>query len=154
MDIIFTGNEQDPLYKALYVQIRRFILNGTIKAGMKLPSIRSLCEQLNVSKTTIETTYQMLLEEGIVVSKPRSGLFVAFSDQILPLIPHIEVVTTSKGEIENEHNFTHSIDNDTLIDFSLLTVDKHSFPARTWKSVWNEALNQHLCSIHQYGDSK
>ncbi|MFM1654678.1 GntR family transcriptional regulator [Brevibacillus sp. B_LB10_24] len=52
------------------------IRSGTIPNGIRLPSVRSLQQHLNISKTTIETAYHMLLSEGYVISKPRSGLFV------------------------------------------------------------------------------
>jgi DNA-binding transcriptional regulator YhcF (GntR family) len=64
IDLVLAFHERDPLYSQLYLHIRQLIQSGSLPAGAKLPSIRSLRQQLKISKTTIETAYHMLLEEG------------------------------------------------------------------------------------------
>ena len=49
-----------PLYEALYRCIRADILSGKLAAGQKLPSKRTLCTNLKVSKITVETAYNPL----------------------------------------------------------------------------------------------
>ena len=44
-----------PLYEYLYRCIRTDILNGSLAAGKKLPSKRSLAEHLQVSVITVES---------------------------------------------------------------------------------------------------
>ena len=75
-DILLPEQSEFPLYQQLYLQIREGIRNGDIPDGQRLPSVRALQLQLNISKTPIETAYQMLTSEGYVISKPRSGLYV------------------------------------------------------------------------------
>ena len=58
-----------PIYKELYQKIRKDILNGTIKAGEKLPSKRSLAQNLGVSTITIENAYDQLISEGNLYSE-------------------------------------------------------------------------------------
>ena len=65
-----------PLYEALYTNIRRDIQEGTIAAGDRLPSKRSLARHLEVSVTTVEGAYRRLLEEGYIRSRPSSGYYV------------------------------------------------------------------------------
>ena len=43
-----------PLYEALYRYIREDILSGALPADRKLPSKRTLCANLKVSKITVE----------------------------------------------------------------------------------------------------
>jgi GntR family transcriptional regulator / MocR family aminotransferase len=74
-DIILSDQLHQSLYMQIYMQIRNYIRNGVIMNGTRLPSIRALQVHLNISKTPIETAYQMLLAEGYVVSRPRSGLY-------------------------------------------------------------------------------
>ncbi|MCD7729627.1 MAG: PLP-dependent aminotransferase family protein [Clostridia bacterium] len=64
-------------YYSLYSHIREDILNGRIKAGEKLPSKRSLAQNLGVSVITVQTAYDQLLAEGYIFSRERSGYFVA-----------------------------------------------------------------------------
>lgn len=63
-------------YLSLYRHIRNDILSGKLKAGEKLPSKRTLAENLSVSVITVQTAYEQLLAEGYIRSEPRSGYFV------------------------------------------------------------------------------
>ena len=67
--------------ESLQSQIRRnmvdSILVGSFLPNSKLPSSRKLAEQLNVSRNTVVLVYQTLLDEGYIVSKERSGIFVS-----------------------------------------------------------------------------
>ena len=67
---------REPLYYALYRAVREDIAAGALAAGEKLPSKRALAERLGVSVVTVQTAYQMLVDEGYAVSRERSGYFV------------------------------------------------------------------------------
>ncbi|MGI6755333.1 MAG: aminotransferase class I/II-fold pyridoxal phosphate-dependent enzyme [Atopobiaceae bacterium] len=68
---------ENTLYEYLYSCIKRDITHQVLKAGERLPSKRSLAEHLSVSVITVEGAYAQLVAEGYVVSKPRSGYYVA-----------------------------------------------------------------------------
>ena len=63
----------------LYKCIRQDIETGMIKKGEKLPSKRSLSNHLSISVITIENAYSMLLDEGYIESRPKSGYYVSSS---------------------------------------------------------------------------
>ena len=65
-----------PLYEALYRCIRDDILSGKLASGEKLPSKRTLCANLKVSKITVESAYNELLSEGYIRSVEKVGYFV------------------------------------------------------------------------------
>ncbi|MFC5080366.1 HTH-type transcriptional regulatory protein GabR [Vibrio thalassae] len=69
----------------LFSQIRVRILNGRWISGAKLPSTRTMAHQLKVSRNTVIQTYEQLVAEGYLVSKPHSGFFVSLTlpDQYL-----------------------------------------------------------------------
>lgn len=50
---------------------------GLLRPGSRLPSSRQLAEQVGVSRNTVTLAYDALLAEGHLVSRPRSGIFVA-----------------------------------------------------------------------------
>lgn len=52
------------------------ILNGSFPPGMKLPSSRKLAQQLEVARNTVVAAYQQLIDDGYLVSRQRSGIFV------------------------------------------------------------------------------
>lgn len=65
-----------PLYEALYRAIREDILSGKLQPGEKLPSKRTLAENLELGKSTVEAAYSQLLDEGYIVSREKVGYFV------------------------------------------------------------------------------
>ena len=60
-----------PMYEQLYTAIAGAIRGGALLHGEKLPSKRALCDQLGVSRATVETAYELLTAEGYVESRPR-----------------------------------------------------------------------------------
>lgn len=61
----------------LYQSIKSDITTGAIKAGERLPSLRSLSQSLGISITTVQLAYNQLLVEGYTVSRPQSGYYVS-----------------------------------------------------------------------------
>jgi GntR family transcriptional regulator/MocR family aminotransferase len=72
----FRPNPNAPLYQALYAHLRAAILSGELKGGMKLPSTRTLADELNISRNTALNAYRQLLAEGYLDSTEGSGTFV------------------------------------------------------------------------------
>ena len=65
-----------PLYEQIYSYIKEDIQNGRMKSSEKLPSTRSLCKYLEVSRSTVELAYEQLLSEGYVKAVPYKGYYV------------------------------------------------------------------------------
>jgi GntR family transcriptional regulator / MocR family aminotransferase len=70
-----------PLYQQLYAHLRASILSGKLKGGTKLPSSRTLADELGLSRNTVRTTYAQLMAEGYLESLTGGGTFVA---RVLP----------------------------------------------------------------------
>ena len=66
-----------PMYEQLYAAVAEAVRSGALRHGEKLPSKRVLCAQLGVSRSTVETAYELLRAEGYVTARSRSGFFVA-----------------------------------------------------------------------------
>ena len=62
-----------PLYRQIYHHIVEEIASGGLAAGEKLPSKRRLAADLRVSVSTVETAYQMLVAEGYIAARAKSG---------------------------------------------------------------------------------
>jgi len=67
----------EPLFRQIYLALRRAILAGTFRPGEPLPSTRDLSQQLGVSRTVVLLAYDQLLAEGFVVARVGSGTYVA-----------------------------------------------------------------------------
>ncbi len=64
-------------YYALYKSLKEKILSGEYKAYEKLPSKRIMADMASVSVITVQSAYDLLSDEGYIVSRERSGYFVA-----------------------------------------------------------------------------
>ena len=71
------------LYEQLYRYIKRDILSGTLSAGEKLPSKRTLAEHLQVSVITVKNAYEQLVAEGYISGVEKRGYFVCDIDRPL-----------------------------------------------------------------------
>jgi len=78
MKYFIDKNSKENAYMQLYKQLRRDIISGEIAHGAKLPSKRLLAGELGISLVTVEHAYALLLDEGYVQSRERSGYFAAF----------------------------------------------------------------------------
>jgi GntR family transcriptional regulator/MocR family aminotransferase len=66
-----------PLQARLRLAVVRAILDGRLGAAAALPSSRELALLLGLSRNTVTSAYQQLMDEGFLEARPRSGVFVA-----------------------------------------------------------------------------
>lgn len=76
MDIIITNNLETPIYEQIKEQIKAMILNGDLKEGDGLPSMRLLAKELRISIITTKRAYEELEREGYIESYTGKGSFV------------------------------------------------------------------------------
>jgi len=68
-----------PVYLQLMQQIRHGVETGALRAGERLPTIRSLAEELVVNPNTVVRAYRELQHEGIVELRQGSGAYIGQS---------------------------------------------------------------------------
>jgi GntR family transcriptional regulator len=66
-----------PIYIQVKNQIMDDIKNGTLRIGEKMPTERELSQKLNTSRNTISSAYNLLEQEGVLISYQGRGTFVA-----------------------------------------------------------------------------
>jgi GntR family transcriptional regulator len=66
-----------PLYQQLAQQIREAIARGELQPGAGLPSVRQLSADLVVNPNTVARAYTELEREGLLISRPGRGIYVA-----------------------------------------------------------------------------
>ena len=76
MDIIITNNSDYPIYAQIKDQIKTMILNGELKEGDALPSMRLLAKELRISIITTKRAYEELERDGYIESYTGRGSFV------------------------------------------------------------------------------
>ena len=66
-----------PVYLRLRDTIAAMILDGKVRDGDPLPSVRSLAADFGANPLTVAKAYQTFQDEGLVVVKRGVGMFVA-----------------------------------------------------------------------------
>jgi GntR family transcriptional regulator len=69
-------NGDVPIYIQLYQQVIKRILDGNIKEGEALPSVRKIAAEYQLNPVTISKAYQMLQDAQYVEKQRGKGLFV------------------------------------------------------------------------------
>lgn len=77
MDIIISNSSSKPIYEQIASQIKNLILNGTLKEGELLPSMRLLAKELRISVITTKRAYEELELAGFIETVTGKGSFVA-----------------------------------------------------------------------------
>jgi GntR family transcriptional regulator/MocR family aminotransferase len=128
---VLKRDDQEPLFLQLYSQIKNEIVNGNLKRNDKLPSKRQLANSLQCSQNTIQAAYNQLVDEGYLVSRPKSGFYVAEIDGILNIQGAAPVSTEAKIQ-----------KSDVIFDFSYQGVDLSHFPFATWRRITKNVINE------------
>lgn len=80
-----------PPFKQVASALRAAILTRSLKPGEKLPSGPELAKRYGVARMTAQQAIRLLREEGLVVSRQGSGVFVRErTERPVGLRPHIE----------------------------------------------------------------
>lgn len=66
-----------PVSEQIAEQLRFAIATGRLAAGDRLPSVRGLARDLLVNPNTVAKVYRDLERDGVVRTRPGSGVFVA-----------------------------------------------------------------------------
>ena len=69
-------NDNQPIYRQLRDRVVAMILEGALKEGDPLPSVRSVAADYRVNPLTVLKAYQGLVDEGLVESRRGLGMFV------------------------------------------------------------------------------
>lgn len=79
MILTFDFSSDVPLYQQLRNQIVIGIAEGKLIPGEKLPTIRALADESGINMMTVSKAYQILKQEGYIVTDRRKGAVVAGS---------------------------------------------------------------------------
>jgi GntR family transcriptional regulator len=69
-------NNSQPIYRQLRDRVVAMILDGVLKEGDPLPSVRNVATEYRVNPLTVLKGYQQLVEEGLVETKRGRGMFI------------------------------------------------------------------------------
>jgi GntR family transcriptional regulator/MocR family aminotransferase len=103
-------DHQRGLQEQLRESLVSAILGGGFPPDEPLPSCRKLSQQLSISRNTVALVYESLLDNGYLVSRPRSGYYlhadycgVEFDERLPGFAP---VIANDVGEAERAPDWT------------------------------------------------
>ena len=136
-----------PMYDQLYAAVAAAIREGALRHGEKLPSKRELCARLGVSRATVETAYELLLAEGYVESRPRSGYYV--EDYLISgqgTVPNCSAGNLPANQVRYSDRFRQrdlrGVEDAAPYGSLLSTsaVDVSAFPYASWAKLYKEVV--------------
>src|SRR6266404_2438797 len=69
-------NDSQPIYRQLRDRVVAMILDGVLKEGDPLPSVRTVAAESRVNPLTVLKGYQQLVDEGLVETRRGLGMFI------------------------------------------------------------------------------
>src|SRR5471032_333041 len=69
--------QKAPLYRQIYQRVKTAIMEGQLKTGSRVPSVRALASDLGVARATVENAYGLLIAEGFLQSHGQAGTVVS-----------------------------------------------------------------------------
>jgi DNA-binding transcriptional MocR family regulator len=120
------------LYERVADHIVKLIDGGTLHAGERLPSIRKLSAQMEVSISTVLQAYMILEDKDWIEAKPQSGYYVR-SARSLPPEPKASTpsqVVTRVGVSELVAQVFQSAHDPEMIQLALSTPSPDHLPVK------------------------
>ena len=114
-----------PRYQDIARQLKTAIEQGELKPGARLPSSRTWSQELDVSRSTVESAYAELVAQGWLIRRGQAGTFV--SEQIRLQKSAVDVVAFA-GESQQPQPF----------QMGLPALDL--FPRELWARVMERRL--------------
>lgn len=111
-DLLFWGSLFSGLDRSgafLQLQIRQMVVtaieDGRLPLGVRMPSSRDLASLLKVSRNTIVIAYEQLVDQNFLISRERSGYFVAGLPKQIGASPAKAAATTGSDEVRWSERF-------------------------------------------------
>ena len=142
-----------PLARQLYDGLRRHIMNGRLPVGTRLPSSRTLAEQLGVGRNTVLATYDQLVAEGYLRAESAAGTWVAYAQPKVADVkaPAIRAPRLSKRGALLADEAQPSRRPKTF-NFQPGFPETGTFPYATWSRLLAQSARQHGSDWFGYSD--
>jgi GntR family transcriptional regulator / MocR family aminotransferase len=124
----------ETLRSALERELRAAILDGSLRAGARLPSSRVLARTIGVSRGVTSDAYGQLEAQGFLSIAPRAS----------PIVASVERGLSTPGSRTDEPQ--------PRFDFIPTTPDVNLFPRRLFASALAEAARTATAAALDYGD--
>jgi GntR family transcriptional regulator/MocR family aminotransferase len=119
-----------PYFRQIYERFRDAIGRGLLRPGERLPSARSLAQQLATARGTVDLAYGLLSAEGYLVSQGAAGTFVS-----LELEGHLAHRPTKRRGERTPHSESNSANAPAVRPFQMGLPALDAFPRKLWSRL-------------------
>lgn len=102
MRIIISNSSDEPIYEQITKQIKGLIIKGNLTEGEKLPSIRGLAKDLQISVITSKRAYDELEKEGFIDIVPGKGSYISSQNKEIMKEQKLKIIEEKLQEIVDE----------------------------------------------------
>jgi GntR family transcriptional regulator/MocR family aminotransferase len=142
---------------AIHAQLRAAVLDGRLKAGVRVPASRALAKALGVARITVIAAYDMLVAEGYFVARHGAGTFVADAAATRAPArthpsraePHPAFSPLARPDIRPVYASTHPR---PAFDFTVGVPDVSQLRFDIWNRYAARAMRQYCRQGESYGD--
>ena len=118
MRIKIDTNRSTPLFKQLMDQIKKAVMDGLLKPGDPLPSIRQLANDLELNHNTVAKAYRLLERDSVIQTKGYRGTSIHGDALQNSTINMNETITTKLNETIKSLRESGATDSEIRIAFS------------------------------------
>mgnify|MGYP000005537880 FL=1 len=133
------------LYQQVAEEIITRIDGGYYAPGQKLPSIRALAREHNVSISTVQEAYRVLEERSFTEVRPKSGHFVK-ARNFAPVLPDVEELPQRPVEVSAWSDILHMLNADeaeNMLNLGWAIPDLHSPTLKPLMREMNQISRRH-----------
>jgi DNA-binding transcriptional MocR family regulator len=141
------------LYEKIAERITTMIDKGVLKPGDKIPSIRQMSRQMNVSLNTVKEAYALLEDRWMILARPQSGYYVSRSNHSLDTRPKIELADLKPTEVSTEKLYKmvgEDSHNPDFIHFGISSPNHTLFPLNKFQKYFSVELRDNKKTAISY----
>jgi len=118
MRIQIDTNLSTPLFKQLIDQIKKAVMDGLLKSGDPLPSIRQLANDLELNHNTVAKAYRLLERDSVIQTKGYRGTTIHVDAKQNSTVNMSDSITTKLSETIKSLRESGATDSEIRIAFS------------------------------------
>lgn len=141
----------DTLYEQVAKRLAGLIHEGTLQPGDRLPSVRKLHQQMDVSISTVLEAYRLLEDQGLIQARPQSGYYVR-TPSTPPPEPSASTPPWEARPVDNSIAFRMmtSIRNTDCIQLGAAVPALELLPLDALNRIMGQVLRQQTQLAHAY----
>jgi len=144
------------LYESLANLLAEAIVQGALQGGARLPSVRTLCRQYDVSVSTAVQAYRLLENRRLIEARPKSGFFVVARPAALPEPAPSRPPAVARYVVTPSllHEYLDALDRQDAVSVSAVLPQPDVYPAKRLARLLAAYVRRHPETTARYLISK